>query len=208
MATLGLAFVDPRWAAHMSGILCVLVATVALRARPIQLTKYSTLTGSSVAGLSGALMLGVSAGTLGLYAGVLLGDWMVQRKALAWAWVNAGRESLALIAAYGAYAALALQLQTGTPGAVTAEGVPAIADFFFSHFLVSRALQYFSLVLRRKLQADERSLILRYEVITFAATVAAVVVTVLTVAFVGPAGWAVVAIALGFAALLFTRIIE
>lgn len=203
-----LVVVDPRWAAHPVGLAIVLVAAVVLRARPIALTKYSSLTGSSVAAMAGALVLGASAAALAIFAGVLLGDWAVQRKALSWAWINAGREALALVAAYGAYAATAALLHVQLTGALSADGVPAMSVFVFAYFVLSRALQYFSLLVRDKLLPDERSLILRYEVIGFGASGAAVLLVVLTVSNVGLAGWIVVSIALGFSALLFTRIIE
>ena len=204
----GLAVTDPRWSAHPIGMLVVMVATVALRARPIGLTKYSTLTGSPVAALSGALVLGAPASVLAVFAGVLLSDWLVQRKALSWAWVNAGRESLALAAAYGVYAAVTTVLPPPLPGQLSADAVPAMSVFVFTYFLLTRSLQYFSLLVRDKLLPDEKSLILRYEVIASGASAAAVVMILLTVANVGLVGWSVVTVALGFAALLFVRIIE
>ncbi|MCC6927500.1 MAG: GAF domain-containing protein [Gemmatimonadaceae bacterium] len=203
-----LAVVDPRWAAHPLGITIVFVATVLLRARPIALTKYSTLTGSPVTAMAGALVLGVSATALALFAGVLLADWLFQRKALAWAWVNAGREVLALVSAYGAFAATAAALDVQPTGALSAELVPAVSVFVFAYFIASRALQYFSLLVRDKLLPEERSIILRYEVIAFGASSAAVLLVVLTVTSVGRAGWIVVAIAIAFGSLLFQRIIE
>lgn len=203
-----LVVADPRWAMYPVGLLVVFVATVALRARPVGLTKYSSLSGSPVAAMSGALVLGVSATAIAVFAGVLVADWLVQRKALSWAWVNAGRETLALVAAYGAYAAAAALLNVQRTGTLSAEGVPAMSVFVFSYFLLSRALQYFSLLVRSKLLPDERSLILRYEVIGFGASAAAVLLVVLTITNVGLAGWLVVTVALGFSALLFQRIIE
>ena len=203
-----LVVTDPRWAAHPTALAVVLVATIALRLRPIALTKYSALTGSPVAAMAGALVLGASATAIAVFTGVLVSDWIVHRKALSWAWVNAGREALALVSAYGAYAAAAALLNVQLTGALSAEGVPAMSAFVFAYFVLSRALQYFSLVVRNKLLPDERSMILRYEVIAFGASAAAVLLVVLTVTNVGLAGWIVVAVALAFSALLFQRIIE
>lgn len=203
-----IAVTDPRWAAHPIGLAIAVVATILLRARPIALTKYSTLTGTPVSAMSAALVLGASGAAMATFAGVLIADWALQRKALAWAWVNAGRESLALVSAYGAYATAAALLNVQLTATLSADGVPAMSVFVFAYFIASRALQYFSLVVRDKLLADERSLILRYEVIAFGASSAAVLLVVLTVASVGLAGWVVVAVALGFGALLFQRIIE
>ncbi len=204
----GLLVLDARWAAHPTGLLVLVAATILLRARPIALTKYSTLSGVAVASMAGALVLGVSAGALGVMAGVLAADWLVQRKALAWAWVNAGREALALVSAFGLYAAAAVLLGVPLTGALSAEGVPAMSVFVFSYFLLSRALQYFSLLVRDKLLPDERSIILRYEVIAFGASAAATLIVVLTVSNVGLAGWLVVAVALAASAVLFQRILE
>ncbi len=189
-------------------MLVVFLATLLLRSRPIGLTKYSTLSGTSVSAMSGALILGAPASALAVFAGVLMADWLLQRKALAWAWVNAGREALTLVASYGGYAALTTLLQSGASGQLTADAVPAMSVFVFTYFLLGRSLQYFSLLVRDKLLADEKSLILRYEVIAFGASVAAVVIVLLTVTNVGLVGSSVVAVALGFAALLFVRIIE
>jgi len=204
----GLLATDPRWAAHPMGVVVLVATTILLRARPIALTKYSTLSGVAVASMSGALVLGPSAGALGVMIGVLVADWLLQRKALAWACVNAGREALALISAFGLYAASAVVLGVPLTGTLSAEGVPAMSVFVFSYFLLSRALQYFSLLVRDKLLPDERSIILRYEVIAFGASAAATLVVVLTVSNVGLAGWVVVAAALGASALLFQRILE
>ncbi|HNV75937.1 MAG TPA: methyl-accepting chemotaxis protein [Gemmatimonadaceae bacterium] len=203
-----LVVVDPRWAAHPIGLAIAFIATILLRARPIALTKYSTLTGLPVSAMAGALILGASGAAMAVFAGVLVADWLLQRKALAWAWVNAGRESLALVAACGAYAAAAAVLNVQLTGTLSAEGVPAMSTLVFAYFIASRALQYFSLLVRDKLLPDERSLILRYEVIAFGASSAAVLLVVLTVTNVGLAGWVVVTVALGFGALLFQRIIE
>jgi len=200
--------VDPRWAAHPVGLLVVAAATVALRGRPVSLTKYSTLSGAPLAAMSGALVLGAGGAALAVFIGILLADWLLQRKALSWAWVNAGREALALIAAYGAFAGVAVALGVQLAGTLTADAVPAISVFVFAYFLVGRALQYFSLLVRDKLLPDERSLILRYEVIGFGAAVVGTCVVVLTVTAVGLAGWLVVGAALAFAGLLFQRILE
>ncbi len=204
----GLAVADPRWATHPLSLVVVAVATILLRARPVALTKYSTLSGTPVASMAGALVLGASAGTMAVFAGILCADWLLHRKMLWWAWVNAGREALALAAAYGAYAATAVLLNVQLAGTLTADVIPAMSVFVFTYFVTGRALQYFSLLIRDKLLADERSLILRYEVITFGAATGATFLIVLTISNVGHAGWLVVAVALGFSALLFQRILE
>jgi methyl-accepting chemotaxis protein len=200
--------VDVRWQPRLGVVLITVVATVLLRAWPIALTKYSSLTGTAVAALGGALVTGLPVTALGVFIGTLVSDIIVHRKAWWWGLVNAGREVLAIAAAYGWFALIALQGSTTQPGTLSAEMVPAISVYGFMYFVSSKGLQYFSLLWRGKLQPDERSVILRYEVIAFAASAAASLVILFTVANVGLVGWGAVALALAFAALLFTRIID
>lgn len=200
--------VDNRWLSRLSAVAAIAVATTVLRARPIALTKYSNLTGTSVASLAGVLVAGLPATALGVFGGILVTDVLIHRKAWLWGLVNAGREVLAISAAYGWFALIATQGSDATPGELSAEMVPAISVFGFMYFIAAKGLQYFSLLFRDKLMSDERSLILRYEVISFAAAAAASLVILFTVANVGLVGWSAVALALGFAGLLFARIIE
>ena len=199
---------DDRWQTRPGAIIAIALATVLLRARPIALTKYSALTGTSVASLAGALVAGLPAAASGIFVGILVADTLIHRKAWLWGLVNAGREMLAISAAYGWFALIATQMSAGASGALSAEMVPAISVYGFMYFVSAKGLQYFSLLYRDKLLPDEHSLILRYEVIAFAAAAAASLVIVFTVANVGFVGWSAVALALGFAALLFARIIE
>ncbi len=199
---------DPRWQPRLGVVVVVNVATTLLRAWPIALTKYSSLTGTAVASLAGALVAGLPITALGVFIGTLVSDIIVHRKTWWWGIINAGREVLAIAAAYGWFALIATQGSATQPGALSADMVPAISVYGFMYFVASKGLQYFSLLWRDKLQPDERSVILRYEVIAFAASAAATLVILFTVANVGFVGWAVVALALAFAALLFTRIID
>lgn len=199
---------DPRWRSHSGALAVLVLATIALRMRPIPLTKYSNLTGTAVASLAGALVVGLPTTTLGVFAGILITDVALHRKAFLWGLVNAGREVLAIGAAYGWFAFIARQMGDLSPGTLSAEMVPAISVYGFMYFVAAKGLQYFSLLYRDKLQQDERSLILRYEVIGFAASAAASIVILFTVANVGLVGWSAVGLALVFAALLFARIIE
>ncbi|HSA57989.1 MAG TPA: methyl-accepting chemotaxis protein, partial [Gemmatimonadaceae bacterium] len=169
---------------------------------------FGSLSPVAIVALAGALAAGVAPAALALFGGVLAADWVFHRKGLDAAWINASREVLAIYAAYGLYAAIALQTPGGASGALTPQALPAIAVFFLAHFVLSRALQYFSLLVRGKLLASERALILRYEVIVFGASAVTAVTVLLTLAHVGYAGWAVMAVALGFAGLLFRRIVE
>jgi methyl-accepting chemotaxis protein len=86
--------------------------------------------------------------------------------------------------------------------------LPALAMFIFAYFVVSRLLLYFTLLLRDKLVEDEKSLILRYEVIAFGAGSIAVAIIMLAVVNISPTGWAVVGVGLFGAGLLVKRILE
>jgi len=197
---------DPRWIGQLRGVVAVLVLAVGLRAFQIPLTKYSALNLLGMVAAGGAIILGAPATALGLYVGVFVADWLLLRKAAAASAINGGREALALFAAYGFYAWITV-LGERAPG-ITTEALPAVALLLGAQFLISRGLQYCTLLVRDKLHADERSLILRYEVIAFGAGAIAVLVSLLTIASVGWMGWMVVALVMLFAGLLLKKILE
>ena len=198
---------DPRWIGRPLGVAAVVVVSLLLRAFQIPLTKYSALNLLGMVAAGGAVITGAPATALGLYLGVFVADWWLLRKAPAASAINAGREALALFAAFGFYAWL-VALSEGGGGRITTEVVPAVALLLTAHFLFSRGLLYCTLLIRDKLYADERSLILRYEVIAFGASTIAVLVSLVTIASLGWMGWAVVAFVLMFAGLLLKRILE
>jgi methyl-accepting chemotaxis protein len=196
-----------QWMSQGYGLAVIMVSTALLRAYQIPLTKYGALNLLSVPALAGAIVIGAPATTLGLYAGVAVADWAMLRKPLESAWINGGREALALLSAFGFYAWSAAL--TETPGAgLSADHIPALALLVFTYFIVSRALLYFTLLFREKLLEEETSLILRYEVIGFGAGAIGVAIIVATVDQLGPSGWVVVAIVLGLGGLLLKRILE
>jgi methyl-accepting chemotaxis protein len=202
------ALLDPRWASHPAGLAVLIAVAIGLRSMPVQLTKYSTLSGIPVVSTAGAIVLGAPVAGMAIFASIILADWVVHRKPLEAGWINGGREVLALYASYGFFAAVATQSQSVTLGTFSAEWVPAVSLFVISHFLLGRGMQYFSLLARGKLLPDERSLILRYEVISLAAAGMAVVVVLSTIANVGRLGWLLVGIVLAVASLLLKRILE
>jgi methyl-accepting chemotaxis protein len=156
----------------------------------------------------GALVAGPSTAAIALFAGLMFCDTLVLGKTVNVAWINAGRESLALFAAYGFYAWAAVTIDPTKSAATGAEFIPAMTLFFLVHFVLSRGLLYFSLLVRGKLLPDERSLLLRYEVLTYGAGAAGVAVLIGSLQLIGVASSAVVALVLGFGGLLFKRIIE
>jgi methyl-accepting chemotaxis protein len=197
---------DTRWVGQPLGLASVTVLVLLLRVFQIPLTKYSALNLLGMVAAGGAIIIGAPATALGLYAGVFVADWLLLRKAPAASAINGGREALALFGAYGFYAWLTA-LSGVAPG-LHADAIPAVALLLGVHFLFSRGLQYCTLLIRNKLHADERSLILRYEVIAFGAGAISVLVSLLTISSVGWTGWFVVAFVLMFAGLLLKKILE
>jgi methyl-accepting chemotaxis protein len=199
---------DPRWISRPIELAVIVGMSVLLRAFQIPLTKYSALNLLGMVAAGGAVIAGAPTTALGLYLGVFAADWLLLRKAPAASAINAGREALALFGAYGFYAWFAVIGDAGNAGRITTDVIPAVALLLSAHFLFSRGLLYCTLLIRDKLYADERSLILRYEVIAFGAGTIAVLVSLITIASVGWTGWLVVAFVLVFAGLLLKRILE
>ena len=199
---------DERWTEHLAGTALAILVTIGLRAFQIPLTKYSALNLLGIVAVGGALVLGAPATALAIYLGLLLADWVVLRKSVEIAWINAGRETVALVASYGFYAWIVALTRSSAGDSAGAELVTAAAMFVFAHFLLGRALLYFTLLFRDKLLPEEKSLILRYEVIGFGAGTTAVAVIVLTIANVGYVGWLFIAALMGVAGLLLKRILE
>ena len=198
---------DPRWTEQALGIVLVFIVVVALRLQQIPLTKYGTLNLLAIPALAGALLVGPPASALAMWGGIALADGLLLRKGLQAAWINAGREVIALLAAYGVYAWAVVALNGGQ-AALTTDTLAALSLFMLAYFIASRLLLYFTLLLRDKLVDEEKSLILRYEVIAFGASAIAVSVTLLTVINLRPVGWGVVGVVLGGAGLLVKRILE
>jgi methyl-accepting chemotaxis protein len=199
---------DARWLGQPIGVAAVIFMAVTLRTFQIPLTKYSALNLLGMVAAGGAVITGAPATALGLYVGVFAADWIFLRKAPAASAINGGREALALFGAYGFYAWFAALGDGGNAGYISADAVPAVALLLAAHFLFSRGLLYCTLLIRDKLHADERSLILRYEVIAFGAGTIGVLVSLFTISSVGWMGWLVVAFVLMFAGLLLKRILE
>ncbi len=183
-------------------------AAAALRQWQIPLTKYSSVHLLGPLVVLGILIGGVMPTAMGLALGVLLTDHLAQRKSLRLAWLNAGREALAVFVAFGAFAAAAIATDASTVGRLNEDLIPSVVLLLIAHFVVSRALQYFSLYVRDKLLAAERALILRFEVITWAAGSLAVAVILLTLALLSREGWPFVAAAVVVGGLLLYRILQ
>jgi methyl-accepting chemotaxis protein len=183
----------------------LLAGTVATRTFQIPLTKYSALNLLGMVAVGGALIAGAPTTALALYLGVLLADLAILRKTLEFAWINAGREALVFASAYGLYAFALFHTGATTFGT---EALPAVAVFVFAHFILSRALLYFTLLWRDKLLPEEKSVILRYEVITFGVGLVGVAVALFSITQIGWLGFVCVALVMGVAGLLLRRILE
>jgi len=199
---------DRVWTDHLASLGVIIALVVAFRRYQLPVTKYSALNQLGAVATGGALIAGLSPTVLALFLGLLFGDWILLRKDLWAAWINAGREVLAVVAAWGylVWSAAALGAR-GVPPAGP-EFIPAMALFLLAHFVTSRGLLYFSLVVRGKLLREEQSLILRYEVLSYGAGSVGVVVLIGALQTLGWLGAVVVAMAVLFAGLLLKRIIE
>lgn len=177
-----------------------------LRAAHIPLTKFSQLNVVGALAVTAALLVGIAEAALGVAIGVLACDVFVTRKAVASAWVNASREAVALVSSYGLFATFAAW--QGVSSASTADALPAIAVFVVAQFLIGRALQYFTLLVRRKLLPEERQRILRYEVLALGAGTIAVALVLVTVTSLGWTALLLLLPLLGTAGLLLKKLLE
>ena len=197
--------VDRRWIAHPLSTALLTFAIFALRAVPVRLSKYSYLTQSAVPTLVGAVCIGPTPVLAALWIGVAGGDVFVLRKQPRAGLINAGREVIGFMAAYGPYATI---LSLGGASELTLDFLPAAAILVSLYFFLSRALFYFSLLIRNKLENAEKILILRWEISSYLLTLIAATVVVTALATLAPVGWIAVALALGVLGLLTRRILD
>jgi len=197
--------VDLRWITQPIPTLLILVAVGALRASPVRLSKYSYLTQHAVPVLVGMLVASPSQVVAGMVAGVFLVDTVWLRKPMIAGMVNAGRETIAFVAAFGIYA-LVWRL-SGSPG-LGLDFLPAAFTLAGTYFFLSRALFYFTLLLRDKLESEERLLILRYEVVAYLLTLGAAIIILGAIQLLSPPGWAAVLAVVGVFGLLTKKILE
>ena len=199
------AVMDERWTAHPLALAAVLVSVSLLRMAPVRLSKFSYLTQIGIPALVSALATPAPIGLLGLTGGVFLADLLWTRKPFQVAAINAGREALAFVVAYGFYA-LALELS----GARTLS-LDLMAPFVVlagTYFAITRILFYLSLILRAKLEVEERLFILRWEIIAFLMTLLGVAIVTWALSELTPAGWVVVASALTVSGLVTRALLE
>ena len=196
---------DQRWLLRPVATLVLVGAVFILRAAPMRLSKYSYLTQSGIAALAGAVCVGPTPVVVGLWTGVFASDVLWLRKQRRAGLVNAGREVLGFVAAFGVYAAV---LAVSPQPELSLDFLPAAAILVCFYFFASRTLFYFTLLVRDKLEYAEKVLILRWEIIAYLLTLIATVVVVAALRVLAPVGWIAVALALGVLGALTRKILE
>jgi methyl-accepting chemotaxis protein len=202
---LGVLVLDTRWLSHPISLGVLTLSIFALRAVPVRLSKYSYLTQSAVPTLVGAVCIGPSPVVAALWIGVAAADVFGLRKQPRAGVINAGREVIGFVASYGPYAAI---LALADASELTLDFLPAASILVALYFFLTRALFYFSLLVRNKLESAEKILILRWEIISYLATLIAATIVITTLAHLAPVGWLAVALALGVLGLLLRQILE
>jgi len=202
----GVLAADPRWLHQIPEIIVLLGACVALRGLHIPLSKYSYLTQTGLVALTGSLLVGLPAAAIAVAGGTVITDWTWHRKPLWVAWINLGREVIALVAAYGVYA-FVLDAADIPPEPHSAVILPLFA-FALTYFLIPRILFYLSLLVRGKLELGERMLILRYEMLAYFATLIGTAAVVSVVVAWPPIAWVFVAPVLVGLGLLLKMMLE
>ncbi len=205
LVTVVIMAADRRWLDQPIATLILVAGVFLLRAVPVRLSKYSYLTQSGIAALVGAVCLGPAPTVIALWAGVFLSDVVWLRKLVRAGLINAGREVIGFVSAFGFYAWV-LWL-TEFPG-LTLDFLPAAAILVVINFLSTRLLFYFTLLYRDKLEHAEKVLILRWEIIGYLLTLIAAVMVVATLQLLAPAGWLAVGLALGVLGVLTRKILE
>ena len=190
---------DQRWHQQPVSTLLLILSITVLRSVPVRLSKYSYLTQSGIPTLVGAVSVGPTPVVVGLWVGVVAADVFWLRKQPLAGVVNAGREVIAFVAAFGFYAAILAF--TGTEESAV-DFLPAAAVLVSLFFFISRALFYLSLLIRNKLEGAEKILILRWEITSYLATLIGSAIVAVTLVFTPPVGWVVAALVLGAVGML------
>jgi methyl-accepting chemotaxis protein len=137
--------------------------------------------------------------------GSFIADAFMLRKLLLASWVNASREVIGFVASYGAYAAVSARVG---PAAISYDLLLPLLTLAVAYFVATRALLYFTLLVRRKLDSQERMMILRYEVLAYLLTLIGAAVAAGAVHSLPPLGLVAVLTVLGLVGMLTIRILE
>jgi methyl-accepting chemotaxis protein len=196
---------DRRWMEQPMVTLFMLGAIIGLRRGQIPLSKFSYLTQVGVVVLVGAVTVGPAPVAFALGVGIFTSDAFLLRKMLMASWINAGREVIGFIAAYGAYAFV---FHFTAPSGISLEYLPSAVTLAGMYFFFTRALFYFTLLVRGKLEAHEGLMILRYEILAYLLTLIAALVSGGAIMALPPEGWVTVLAVLVVLGLLTKRILE
>ncbi len=196
---------DPGWYQQPWLTGAMLVAAILLRRGQIQLSKFSYLTQVGLLVLVGLVTLGPGIVIFAVGLGTFVADAFWQRKLLRAAWINAGREVMGIMAAYGAYAVVLARSGATEP---SLDYLPAALTLAGIYFFITRALFYFTLLVRGKLEPHERLMILRYEVLSYLLTLIGAVIAAGAIHQLPPQGWLTVLGTLLVLGVLTTRILE
>jgi methyl-accepting chemotaxis protein len=202
---IALLWSDRRWMEQPWITLFMLGAVIALRRGQIPLSKFSYLTQVGVVVLVGAVTVGPGPVAFALGVGIFTCDAFLLRKMLMASWINAGREVIGFVAGYGAYAFV---FHFTSPSGISLEYLPSAVTLAGMYFFFTRALFYFTLLVRGKLEAHEGLMILRYEILAYLLTLIAAVVSGGAIMALPPEGWITVLAVLGVLGLLTKRILE
>jgi methyl-accepting chemotaxis protein len=196
---------DQRWLQQPISTIVLMLSILFLRSVPIRLSKYSYLTQSAIPTLVGAISIGPAPVVAGLWVGVAAADVFWLRKQPRAGVINAGREVIVFIASYGPYAGILALTQTSE---LTVDFLPAAAVLAALYFFISRALFYFSLLIRNKLESAEKILILRWEISSYLLTLGASAFVVWALTNLAPVGWVAAALVLGVVGLMARQILD
>jgi methyl-accepting chemotaxis protein len=203
---LALLVLDRDWAGQWQAVLAIGAATVGLRAFTLAIGKYAYVSQSGIATLAGALLFGPSSTALGVALGTFLTDWAWFRKDPRAGLVNAAREVVSLVVAYGFYAFLLRASGANDPRSY--EAVFPLTVFGLGYFVASRFLFYYTLIVRNKLTPDERLFLLRYEVVSYGISLVGAGIVVLTAVALPAVTWPFVAAPVLFVGSIIKRILE
>ena len=197
---------DRAWVAQVEFVAIMVVAAALARPAQLALGKYAYVTLTPVVALAGVLLLGPGSTVIGLAAGTFVADLSLLRKPPFASWVNASRELVGLMAAYGVFAFVFAV--SGATSTVSIEATPALLALVLTYHTLSRSLFYFTLALRRKLTAAEGQFILRYETLTYGIMYVGVASLVLTAVFLPPITWPFIVVLFVFVSYATKRIME
>ncbi len=130
----GVLAIDSRWMTSPISTALLMLSIFALRAVPVRLSKYSYLTQSAIPTLVGAVCIGPSSVAAALWVGVAAADVFGLRKQPRAGLINAGREVIGFVAAYGPYAAI---LALGGSTELTLDFLPAAAILVALYFFLT-----------------------------------------------------------------------